>query len=46
VLPTNTVLKVILANVTGARAVDNQGDIHVIAAGDFEWLSATGDPEL
>jgi hypothetical protein len=37
-LPAETELEVIRANAFGARAVDAEGDIHVIVTSDFEWL--------
>ncbi len=38
ILRRGTVLKVIVSNDYGARAVDDEGDIHVIEARDFRAL--------
>ncbi len=42
ILPANTRLKVIHHNSTGVRAVDDEGDIHVIRPGDFDPLESFG----
>jgi hypothetical protein len=40
ILPSRSRLRVLVGNSQGARAVDGEGDIHVINAGDFVWCQA------